>query len=226
METKLKKNIEFKIGNNTYTNVRILKICPFCNVGNNPTTDFVGAKRVGDYVYCFFSHLCTNCDKTHWTVEKKFFQNKGDGEIISVIPHNGTTEFQQNISELSPRFVDIFHQAETAENMELFDIAGMGYRAALEILIKDFGLKSAGEKKETIERYSLQDAIEHYFKKDSIEGRSAGNYVRKNGNDFIHWQKDKSSFDAKSDLPIMKDYLEIVINEVNIKILLKKDYGD
>jgi len=42
------------------------------------------------------------------------------------------------IEEISPNFVKIFSQASAAEAYELDEIAGVGYRKALEFLIKDF----------------------------------------------------------------------------------------
>lgn len=47
-------------------------------------------------------------------------------------------EFDSEIQEISPSFVKIYNQALAAEELNLSEIAGMGYRKSLEFLIKDF----------------------------------------------------------------------------------------
>jgi len=48
-----------------------------------------------------------------------------------------------DISELSPSFVKIIAQAQSAEEHGLDEIAGPGFRKALEFLIKDFAISLA-----------------------------------------------------------------------------------
>ena len=47
-------------------------------------------------------------------------------------------QFHGEISELSENFVEIYGQSQVAENQGLNKICGVGYRKALEFLIKDF----------------------------------------------------------------------------------------
>jgi hypothetical protein len=47
-------------------------------------------------------------------------------------------EFSEQITSVSTDFVRIFNQAQHAEELSLSDIAGPGYRKALEFLIKDY----------------------------------------------------------------------------------------
>ena len=49
-------------------------------------------------------------------------------------------QFDENIKKLSSNFCEIFNQAYVAELMKLNEIAGIGYRKALEFLIKDYKL--------------------------------------------------------------------------------------
>ena len=44
--------------------------------------------------------------------------------------------FDQHIHNISPSFVKIYNQARKAESMDLDEIAGIGYRKALQFLIK------------------------------------------------------------------------------------------
>ncbi len=47
-------------------------------------------------------------------------------------------EFPDKISQISEEFVEIYNQANKAESLGLSKIAGVGYRKALEFLIKDY----------------------------------------------------------------------------------------
>ena len=58
--------------------------------------------------------------------------------------------FDVSISNISDRFVKIYNQALAAETLNYDEIAGMGYRKALEILIKDFLISRNQDNKETI----------------------------------------------------------------------------
>jgi hypothetical protein len=53
--------------------------------------------------------------------------------------------FDAEIKALSPSFVSIYEQASSAEGYRLEDIAGPGYRKALEFLIKDYAISTGPE---------------------------------------------------------------------------------
>jgi len=44
----------------------------------------------------------------------------------------------ETIKSVSPEFYDVYDQAQFAEEMDLKEICGMGYRKALEFLIRDY----------------------------------------------------------------------------------------
>ncbi|MEK0405122.1 hypothetical protein WNX62_16005, partial [Lactiplantibacillus plantarum] len=49
-------------------------------------------------------------------------------------------DFPQQISDISPRFVSVYTQSFKAERIGLAELAGMGYRKALEMLVKDYAI--------------------------------------------------------------------------------------
>lgn len=95
--------------------------------------------------------------------------------------------FPTNICELSPRFVDIYHQAEDAENAGLTEICGMGYRKSIEFLIKDFLIHLTPEQEDRIANMLLSPAIEllesrrlkTIAKRCAWLGNDESHYVRK-----------------------------------------------
>ena len=62
-------------------------------------------------------------------------------EVVPVSHKN--PEIIPEVLEISPNFADIFCQANVAEEQGLNQICGVGYRKALEFLIKDFCISNA-----------------------------------------------------------------------------------
>jgi hypothetical protein len=60
------------------------------------------------------------------------------------------SEFPNNITEISPNFVDIYNQAIAAETHQLNQLVGIGLRKALEFLVKDFARTENSEKENEI----------------------------------------------------------------------------
>jgi hypothetical protein len=63
-------------------------------------------------------------------------------------------QFSEDIKQVSGRFCEIFQQAHHADELGLDEIAGPGYRKALEVLIKDFAKKPYSEALEAAQRVS------------------------------------------------------------------------
>lgn len=69
----------------------------------------------------------------------------------------------QNIDKVSPSFVEIYSQATKAEVDGLDQIAGIGYRKALEFLIKDFCIARNPNEEEKIKKMFLGNVIKDYL---------------------------------------------------------------
>ena len=68
--------------------------------------------------------------------------------------------FDEIIQNISPSFPEIYTQASAAEEMNLTQICGMGYRKALEFLIKDYLISLDPNKEEEIIVY-VESALEY-----------------------------------------------------------------
>lgn len=96
--------------------------------------------------------------------------------------------FSSIIQAISPSFVTIFNQASAAEQMHLDNICGVGYRKALEFLVKDFAIKEDSSEAEKIKRLPLQQCIAKYIKNAQVKpiieravwlGNDETHYIRK-----------------------------------------------
>lgn len=206
-----------------YTNysskIRVPTLCPYCGVSNNPITELIGFKKVGYYIICAYIHRCTSCQKYHYTVQK--YSNSLAIDMLMIYPETSYTKFDGVISKTSEKFIDIYQQAELAESHNCYELAGMGYRAALEVLIKDYALNVLHDNKQYIEKLTLNDAIQHYFKGKGHEmDKITANVVRINGNNFVHWDKPED-FNSKEALDTLKEYFNIFLWVITAKIKTK-----
>ena len=123
---------------------------------------------------------------------------------------NTITHFSDNIVSLSPSFVEIYNQAETAENNGLTEICGLGYRKALEFLVKDFAIHNNADDEERIKAMSLSQCITNYCNNEYISPlakRSA-----RLGNDEAHYIRKHEDYDVSD----MKRFITALISFIDM----------
>lgn len=147
---------------------------------------------------------CKNCFIASTTKEDKSWYNikelsKGK---------NKTTPFENEVKELSPNFVLIFGEAEIAEQEKLMQICGVGYRKALEFLIKDYLIKKIPRDEEIIKKKLLKDCIKDHI--DSTKIKTIAEKAAWLGNDETHYVRkweDKDLTDLKNLINITVHYI-------------------
>ena len=120
-------------GYGEYYNIQRVSIeCPYCH-----------SKITPDYLFCHEGcvfALCTNsnCGKHLILTHDSLGQ-------YTVVPQNSlpkSKSFSTIIKDISPSFDSIYNQAFCAEQLSLDQICGVGYRKALEFLIKDYQIST------------------------------------------------------------------------------------
>ncbi|MGJ8731189.1 DUF4145 domain-containing protein [Listeria aquatica] len=208
MEFKIQTSSPSSYGALNQKKISIPSLCPNCGVSNNPSTHGLHlSQKIG-----FFSHYCTSCEMYHHSMQDI---SKEIGICKVVFPNTQPSDLPEQVVNFSPRFTQMYRDAEFAENNNAVDLAGVGYRASLEILLKDYALGFKLEDYEDIAKTNLNNAISKYFKEDSSV-QIAADVVRILGNDYAHWRKDE-----EFDLDILKAYLNIFIQIINTKLMLK-----
>lgn len=210
---------------NEYYDFLIPNLCPNCGVSNNPANSIATYIVINKYERIgFLTHKCLSCNKTHYSIQRlSLDQNtQTTPKLLCLYPNKKEKrQFHKLIEELSPRFVNVYHQAQMAEQNEAYIIAGMGYRAALEILIKDYVLNILQEDKNKISKMKLADCIVHYFKGDAesnVALFNAADVVRIFGNDFAHWEHPED-FSEQESINYIKSYLDIFISTIKTKLM-------
>ena len=181
--------------------VELASSCPCCGVSLLPAVLY-GACIENDDDECLnrvylFNH-CPNCDECF--ISKHVFDEEfGDGYLFSsaspVLISNET--FSDHIIQLSPDFVSIYNDSALAEALNLHAICGMGYRKAMEFLIKDYSLSKNPDDQEKISGLPVGQCIEAYITDERLKAMAkASSWI---GNDQAHYEKRHGSYDT-SDL--------------------------
>jgi hypothetical protein len=141
--------------------------CPRCHRSIHPTiihVSFLEGRSLCQAIYrcthqgCQELFIATYRDAKQQTSGGNQFLLK---DVSPIAPYRAS--FAQDISELSPIFVEIYNQAISAESNGLDQIVGIGLRKALEFLIKDFSCFKNPGKEEEIRSTSLGSCIKDYI---------------------------------------------------------------
>lgn len=188
--------------------------CPYCGVGTDAVQKSIDRFVISDGSIANITYSCTSCDKIFHVSYKKY-DNKDCYEPFCIFPNFNGRDFSEEITNISPRFVKLYNQAYKAEYDGNYELAGCGYRNALEVLIKDYAISILKVPKEEVVKCKLFKVIELYV--PDVDMTNCADVVRILGNDNTHYERDyeEISFD------ILKQYLNIFIDMIDVKIKVK-----
>jgi hypothetical protein len=145
----------------------------------------------GDWLESIYH--CTN-EKCHRSFIAYFEDSKtmyGNQQVFNFVTMFPVTpqipDFSSDISIISPSFVTIYSQAKSAEDHQLQDIAGPGYRKALEFLVKDYAISLHPTDEAEIKRNQLVPVITKFLSGDSLPVVSTR--AAWLGNDETHYER-------------------------------------
>lgn len=193
-------------------------VCPVCKRNLSPAVISSMAYEKQDEDYVCILNYCTGCNSpfiSTYKVVKRMdstttFVSAG---LIGSEPNRFTKqEFDAKVSNLSPQFDKIYNQALAADVSGLDEIAGLGYRKALEFLIKDFAIHEHPDDEEKIKANSLSKCIKNYIDADHIKtlaersawiGNDEAHYIRK--------QEDRDVSDMKAFIQATVYFIAMVL---------------
>ncbi|MCY0979350.1 DUF4145 domain-containing protein [Chryseobacterium wangxinyae] len=191
--------------------------CPCCHKSTTPNLLSQKANNSKDKIYVFLSCPNQDCDVSYVAQYKRYGTASNSSVTFNfdrIIKGTANTEtFSKEISELSPAFVKIYNEAYFAEQNNLLEICGVGFRKALEFLIKDYIIKKNPDKEELIKKILLGKCINE-FVEDSRIKETAKRAVWL-GNDHTHYVKKWES----KDLLDLKLLIKLSVNWVESEIM-------
>jgi hypothetical protein len=121
---------------------------------------------------------------------------------------------------LSPSFVEIHGQANAAEYWRLDQIAGVGYRKALEFLVKDYCSKIDPTKAEAIKAKQLGQVIADHISDANIQ--ECARRAAWLGNDETHYVR----LWTEKDIGDLKSLINLTESWINSHLLTQKYLND
>ncbi len=200
-------------------------ICPLCKHAVKPQELYCGAyKDEGKNWFLSALYLCKHCYQTFLTLHECSLRQSSVGvpqsfqaKILHTEPVRFHEErFDDEICQLSPQFVKIYNQALAAESSGLDEIAGIGYRKALEFLIKDFLIYETPDDAETIKKMELGNCVANKVSNEKLKivaSRSAWL-----GNDQTHYVQ---RFEDK-DISDMKNFIKASVYWISMELITEE----
>lgn len=175
--------------------------CPLCGIAYNELPVFSiasNADRAYRILMAFECPHCSNFFAAHLTGQCGC--DKGiETYSLELLPNpirDTLTPFPNTINALSPNFVSIFKQSEIAESRNLTEICGIGYRKALEFLVKDYAIHCFPQDRDKIASMPLSQCIDKYIEGHRIKTLAkAATWL---GNDETHYLRKFEGYELDS----------------------------
>ncbi len=201
-------------------NMMEAEFCPTCHRGLRPV--YIGGYVETDNRFSVLNY-CTMCNNTfiskYTYIKPNPWPTYVSTNFVESLPKQIEVRiFEQELVDLSPRFCSIYNQSKCAEDMNLNEVAGMGYRKSLEFLIKDYSIFSNPESTTTITntKYSLSQCIEDYITESHLKDLSKlTSWI---GNDETHYTRKH----IDKDIEDLKEYLDATIYFVLFNLKAKR----
>ena len=202
-------------------------ICPLCKHAVKPQElELSTYKDEDNHWFMNATYLCKHCYQTFVVLQsceiKSIKNNYGavsysyKAKTLYIEPNRfRQMEFDQRINNLSPQFVKIYNQALAAESSGLDEIAGLGYRKAMEFLVKDFCIHKNQDESDKIKALPLSKCISTYVQNPEIQTlatRSA--WI---GNDEAHYIRKQEDRDVDD----MKSFIQALVYFVGMALIVE-----
>ncbi len=188
-------------------NIKLPNECPWCFSKISP--QIIASTKYDYYINesefdASLTLECPNCKK-HFL--QSYFViitpgNSFEAEIKNEIPQpKSTFDYPDEIDTVSHEFKNIISQSTVAEGSGLDHLAGIGYRKALEFLIKDYLINHKQLDEEKISKKLLGKCIEQDIDDERLKSLAkAATWI---GNDETHYVRKHDSRDVND----MKNFL-------------------
>lgn len=181
--------------------------CPFCHHKITPINIYgFSNNNTFDVLQLCPNRICQKSFVSIYDLRNQFTGRTTQGTLV-------TKDFSSTIHEISESFTTIYNQAYSAEQQNLTEICGVGYRKALEFLIKDYLIKKNSSDTEVIQNKLLGLCI-----KDLVDDKRVQSVAKRAvwlGNDETHYIK---KWEGKN-LEDLKKLIELTLHWIEMEAL-------
>ena len=206
------------IHSKTYTYDRDVDECPICHSFIEPREvrvliRFIRAIPIGvEIVYQCPKAICGSAFISRYRLNAED-QMLLFLESVPVDPRE--PDIPEEVAEISKTFKEIYKQAIAAEDHQLNEIAGVGYRKALEFLVKDYCIKRHPDSAKEIKKKFLGKCIEEYVDDGNV--KTCAKRAAWLGNDETHYVR---KWEGK-DIEDLKKLIQLTMNWIQSDILTR-----
>lgn len=186
--------------------------CPRCNHNVTPAA-LSNARHCSDTDRFEIPFHCPNQECGRVFIGTYVRNPEGGFKLSHTAPSSfKRIEFSDEITATSTQFVEIFNQAIRAESLGLSEIAGVGFRKALEFLIKDYVI-AMGADEETVKKAFLGICINEHVDDERLKQTAAR--AAWLGNDETHYTRRW----ADKDIADLKILIKLTVNWIESSLL-------
>lgn len=181
--------------------LEVVDNCPICHAKISPIhlyscrENYIFSEQRAHIISSVFA--CPNCHSLFYAKSQHEENSHYDRYNLSKYgpSYPEKTDFGDEIGGVSPAFIEIYNQSEAAEAYKLNQIAGVGYRKALEFLIKDYACHIHPEQEGLIKESFLKDCINKYIDHQKI--KDIATVATWLGNDETHYLRKWNEMDVQ-----------------------------
>jgi hypothetical protein len=186
----------FNLNNNNRVNAETPNICPHCHIANEPGHQFHLYDSNVDKFLSIWQCNYNKCKKIFAVSHHKIEGNYSIERCLNGLPKGPI--WPKPIADLidgktigtetpeQSKFIKTYLQSLEAESNGHDEIAGMGYRKAIEYLVKDWAIQTNPTEKEKILGLWLSGVINEFFTGDLKDILERATWL---GNDQTHYNK-------------------------------------
>lgn len=201
--------------NESTETVSVATICPCCGVSLIPEVPYATLSEDAEDESknrLFVLNYCPHCNNGF--VSRHTYDDSLDIYMLDSSSQINffRVDFSKNIQDLSPDFTSIFTDTAHAESLGLTSICGMGYRKALEFLVKDYSISIAPGDKENISKMPLAQCIDKYIANPKLKTLAKASAWL--GNDETHYVRKHTTYG----LPELKAFITAFVTYVDAEL--------
>lgn len=213
-----------------YVSYDSIEECPNCKKALAPQNLYGIIHLKNDKETLSVADFCNGCHSSivsEYEISKKIRRTNSNGTVeyddkeykMESLNHSAPVnfkerEFDDKLKKLSPQFVKVYNQALKAEDFSLDEISGLGYRKALEFLIKDFAIYNNPEKEEQIKSTWMMKCLKEYIDNEKI--KTLAEKSEWIGNDEAHYVKIQDDRDIND----MKSFIDALVYFVSMSLIV------
>lgn len=194
-------------------------LCPLCQQHITPIIWEAPATTKDREAEVLFR--CPNDKCAHFFLGHYLDDFRGQYYLVAVAPIAPAEHpFDDVIRKLSPRFCDVYDQAEFCKRQLLVEVAGPGFRKALEILVKDYAKHRQPGAEPEIEKLQLKPCLDRFF--DSERVRKTAERAAWLGNDETHYVRKWPEADLDDLIALIGLTVSFVTSELQYENIMNK----